>query len=146
MPSEGADTFKVLHDTFHHYLAGESEIFPERTGLVHISGVEDRSLAHNDIRDRHRILVGEADLLGNVAQVKALRQGGYHWPLLVRAVRGSSVHAMADVAGALRQSMALIGAGCRRSGQSMTAGTYYSSYPETLLKNQNIKQKGRNIQ
>jgi 2-keto-myo-inositol isomerase len=107
--TEGADTFKVLHDTFHHYLAGESEIFPERTGLVHISGVEDRSLAHNDIRDRHRILVGEADLLGNVAQVKALRQGGYTGPFSFEPF-ADEVHAMADVAGALRQSMALIGA------------------------------------
>jgi 2-keto-myo-inositol isomerase len=104
---EGADTFKVLHDTFHHYLAGESEIFPERTGLVHISGVEDRSLAHNDIRDQHRILVGEGDLLGNVAQIKALRQGGYRDPFSFEPF-ADSVHVMTDVASALRESIALI--------------------------------------
>ncbi len=104
---EGADTFKVLHDTFHHYLAGESEIFPERTGFVHISGVEDRSLAHNDIRDQHRILVGEGDLLGNVAQIKALRQGGYRGPFSFEPF-ADSVHVMTDVAGALRESIALI--------------------------------------
>jgi 2-keto-myo-inositol isomerase len=106
---EGADTFKVLHDTFHHYLAGESEIFPERTGLVHISGVEDRSLAHNDIRDQHRILVGEGDILGNIAQIKALRAGGYRGPFSFEPF-ASSVHDMTNVADALRESIALIGA------------------------------------
>ena len=104
---EGGDTFTLVHDTFHHYLAGESEIFPERTGLVHISGVEDRSLAHNDIRDQHRILVGEGDLLGNVAQIKALRQGGYRGPFSFEPF-ADSVHVMTDVAGALRESIALI--------------------------------------
>jgi 2-keto-myo-inositol isomerase len=104
---EGADTFALVHDTFHHYLAGESEIFPERTGLVHISGVEDRSLAHNDIRDQHRILVGEGDLLGNIAQIKALRQGGYRGPFSFEPF-ASFVHNMADVAGALHQSIALV--------------------------------------
>jgi 2-keto-myo-inositol isomerase len=88
-------------------LAGESEIFPERTGLVHISGVEDRSLAHNDIRDQHRILVGEGDILGNVAQINALREGGYRGPFSFEPF-ASSVHDMTDVAGALRQSIALI--------------------------------------
>ena len=104
---EGADTFALVHDTFHHYLASESEIFPERTGLVHISGVEDRSLAHNDIRDQHRILVGEGDLLGNIAQIKALRQGGYRGPFSFEPF-ALSVHAMTNVADALRQSIALI--------------------------------------
>jgi 2-keto-myo-inositol isomerase len=104
---EGADTFSLVHDTFHHYLAGESEIFPERTGLVHISGVEDRSLAHNDIRDQHRILVGEGDLLGNIAQINALRQGGYRGPFSFEPF-ADSVHAMTNVADALRQSIALI--------------------------------------
>jgi 2-keto-myo-inositol isomerase len=62
----GADRFKLVHDTFHHYLAGERELFPERTGLVHISGVEDRSLPHDEIRDGHRVLVSPGDLMDNV--------------------------------------------------------------------------------
>uniref|UniRef100_UPI00037CA48A TIM barrel protein n=1 Tax=Xanthomonas phaseoli TaxID=1985254 RepID=UPI00037CA48A len=37
----GGDVYKLVHDTFHHHLAGETELFPERTGLVHISGVTD---------------------------------------------------------------------------------------------------------
>ena len=64
-----ADRFKLLHDTFHHYLASEREIFPERTGLVHISGVEDRGLDREETRDEHRVLVGAADVMDNVGQI-----------------------------------------------------------------------------
>ena len=29
---EGADVFKLVHDTFHHHVAGETEIFPGPDG------------------------------------------------------------------------------------------------------------------
>jgi len=29
----------LLHDTFHHYLGGESEFFPKETAIVHVSGL-----------------------------------------------------------------------------------------------------------
>ncbi|MDI9682291.1 xylose isomerase, partial [Burkholderia cenocepacia] len=37
----GEPVFRLVHDTFHHYLAGEDIFFPNLTGLVHISGVEE---------------------------------------------------------------------------------------------------------
>jgi 2-keto-myo-inositol isomerase len=40
----GKSRYKLVHDTFHHYLAGETEFFPDWTGIVHISGVVDPSL------------------------------------------------------------------------------------------------------
>ncbi len=102
-----AGTFSVLHDTFHHFLAGETEIFPTRTGLAHISGVEDRTLEHNRIRDAHRVLVGPADRMDNVGQIAALRQGGYAGPFSFEPF-ASEIHAMSDIAAALRASMAAI--------------------------------------
>ena len=69
--------FALVHDSFHHHLAGENAFFPELTGLVHISGVEDTSLAASAMRDRHRVLVGPADRLGNIAQLRALLTAGY---------------------------------------------------------------------
>lgn len=78
---DGARTFKLVHDTFHHHLAGEAALFPNRTGLVHISGVDDTSVAVGEMRDSHRGLVGADDRLGNIAQIKALRAGGYAGPL-----------------------------------------------------------------
>jgi 2-keto-myo-inositol isomerase len=103
----GQSVFKLVHDTFHHYLSGETEFFPDRTGLVHISGVVDTTLAHNDIRDQHRILVGAGDILGNLAQIRTLLAGGYQGSLSFEPF-AESVHKMEDVAGALRESMALI--------------------------------------
>jgi len=70
-------TFRLVHDTFHHHLAGEGLFFPEWTGLVHISGVEDKALDAAQMRDGHRVLVGSADRLGNVAQLRKLLAAGY---------------------------------------------------------------------
>lgn len=70
-------TFKLVHDTFHHHLAGEDLFFPEWTGLVHISGVDDKAVSVADMRDGHRVLVGSADRLGNVTQLRRLLGAGY---------------------------------------------------------------------
>ena len=77
----GDKTFKVTHDTFHHHLAGEPDIFPAMTGLIHISGVEDKTLKVTEMRDAHRVLVGPNDLLGNIEQIRALIAGGYQGPV-----------------------------------------------------------------
>lgn len=70
-------TFKLVHDTFHHHLAGEGLFFPELTGLIHISGVEDTAISPSQMRDSHRVLVGAADRLGNAAQLNTLQNAGY---------------------------------------------------------------------
>ncbi|MCM5705220.1 TIM barrel protein [Larsenimonas salina] len=69
--------FSVVHDTFHHRGADESACFPEMTGLVHISGVEDKDISFNDMLDDHRVLVGPEDRLGNVEQIRDLMEKGY---------------------------------------------------------------------
>jgi 2-keto-myo-inositol isomerase len=66
-----------VHDTFHHHLAGEPELFPALTGLVHISGVTDPEVTVSDMRDPHRVLVDADDRLGNVDQIQALLDQGY---------------------------------------------------------------------
>jgi 2-keto-myo-inositol isomerase len=104
---DAAAQFKVLHDTFHHYLASEREIFPARTGLVHISGVEDRSLAMNAIRDEHRVLVGAGDIMDNAGQIRALQAGGYAGPFSFEPF-SKTVHELADPAAALRDSISFL--------------------------------------
>ena len=64
--------FRLMHDTFHHHLAGEVQLYPNRTGLVHISGVSDPAIAVADMLDAHRVLVDDRDRLENVAQIRAL--------------------------------------------------------------------------
>ena len=75
--TETGYVFALLHDTFHHALSGEQEMFPSRTGLVHVSGVTDATLPVESIRDEHRVLVTHQDRLGTLAQVRRLRDGAY---------------------------------------------------------------------
>ena len=77
----GGEVFRLTHDTFHHHLAGEAALFPQRTGLVHISGVEDPAVTVADMPDSHRVLVGPKDRLGNIVQIRALQAAGYAGPL-----------------------------------------------------------------
>ena len=116
--SAGA-TFGVLHDTFHHFIAEEADTFPERTGLVHISGVEDRSLSRGGMLDGHRVLVGTGDVMGNVEQIRLLSQSGYAGPFSFEPF-ADSVHAISDLAPALRESMAAIRASLVRQNGAAT--------------------------
>jgi 2-keto-myo-inositol isomerase len=100
---ELGDRFRLVHDTFHHYLAGEARMFPEWTGLVHISGVDDASLPLNWIRDEHRVLVDANDRCGTLLQILALMEG-YDGPYSFEPF-AASVHAADDIAGALEISM-----------------------------------------
>jgi 2-keto-myo-inositol isomerase len=98
-------TFQLLHDTFHHQVSGETEIFPELTGLVHISGVEDRQVS--DLRDECRALVGPADIIANVAQIRALRSGGYDGYFSFEPF-AKSVQGRNNIAAALPASLAYL--------------------------------------
>jgi 2-keto-myo-inositol isomerase len=73
----GERHFRLVHDTFHHHLSGEDIFFPDLTGLIHVSGVEDGGLPVDRMRDGHRVLVGSADQLGNIRQLTSLFARGY---------------------------------------------------------------------
>lgn len=105
-----AETYALVHDTFHHHLAGGGPIFAEHTGIVHVSGVTDPALAVQEMRDGHRVLVDTEDRLGNVAQIAALRDAGYRGPISFEPF-AASVHALDDAEPALRRSMAFIAEG-----------------------------------
>ena len=104
---DGAATFKLVHDTFHHHLAGEPELFAASTGLVHISGVSDPAVTVPDMRDPHRVLVDAGDRLDNVGQIRALKDGGYAGAFSFEPF-SPAVHALKDVKQALADSMRFI--------------------------------------
>lgn len=106
----GKGRFKLVHDTFHHTLAHGGPLFPEHTGIVHISGVVDPAVSVADMRDPHRVLVTEGDRLGNVAQIAALQAAGWNGPVSYEAF-SPEVHASADPAGDLARSIAFIRSG-----------------------------------
>jgi 2-keto-myo-inositol isomerase len=77
--------FKLVHDTFHHSLAGSGSVFPEYTGIVHISGVRDPRLSPNQMQDKDRGLVDADDQLDNIGQIKSLLSAGYNGPISFEA-------------------------------------------------------------
>ncbi len=72
--------YKLLHDTFHHYLSDEAELFPTQTAVVHVSGLlaGKRKAATTD---EDRILVTEEDIMDNRGQVAALQESGCMAPI-----------------------------------------------------------------
>ena len=102
----GKGTCFMVHDTFHHALAGFGPIYPDLTGIVHVSGVR-HAIYLDDMRDGHRVLVDGDDVLGNVAQLRALRAAGYAGPVSYEPF-ADSVHALDDAKPALAASMEFI--------------------------------------
>jgi 2-keto-myo-inositol isomerase len=100
---DGKGRFKLVHDTFHHTLAHGGPLFPEHTGIVHISGVTDQTVNLSEMRDGHRVLVTPGDRLGNVSQIAALQAAGWNGPISVEAF-SPEVHALADPGADLARS------------------------------------------
>jgi 2-keto-myo-inositol isomerase len=73
----GAKRFKVTHDAFHHFVAGEDDVFAARTALIHVSGVTDKKYKRGTMRDPQRMLVDANDMIDNKGQVKRLIKAGY---------------------------------------------------------------------
>ncbi|WP_083007375.1 TIM barrel protein [Halomonas sp. GT] len=99
--------FSLVHDTFHHQGASESDVFADMTGLVHISGLEDPDVTFEGMLDEHRVLVSTQDRLDNVGQLKRLLSGGYNGYVSFEPF-AASVHQQKNPVAALRDSMAFI--------------------------------------
>lgn len=74
---DGWDAYALCHDTFQFFRCGDKHLFPERIGLMHMSGIARRDLAPKDLLEPDRGLVFVDDRVGNVAQIKALQNAGY---------------------------------------------------------------------
>lgn len=99
--------FKLVHDTFHHVLAGEELIFAEQTGLIHISGVEKPQIKIVDMLDAHRVMIGADDRLENVGQISALLSSGADVHCSFEPF-AESVHLEEDIAAVVRSSIEFI--------------------------------------
>jgi 2-keto-myo-inositol isomerase len=73
----GWDVYRICHDAFQFYRCGDTEMFPERIGLVHISGIERTDLTPGELTEPDRGLVTETDRVGNIRQLRSLIDGGY---------------------------------------------------------------------
>jgi 2-keto-myo-inositol isomerase len=78
----GSASYRMVYDTFHHYLGPddasdiEQKLDVSLVGLVHASGVE-AALDKGAMRDGHRVLVTASDRMGNVDQIARLLALGY---------------------------------------------------------------------
>ena len=73
----GAPILEAVH-LQKHFPVRQFRLFG-RPQVVH--AVEDTSLAIADMRDAHRVLVGPADRLDNVGQLRRLLSAGYAGPI-----------------------------------------------------------------
>lgn len=103
----GVGRIKLVHDTFHHHVAGGGPLYPEMTGIVHISGVTDSAPSTREMRDEHRVLVDSGDRLGNTRQLAELIDGGYRGHISFEPF-SPQVHACSDPAEALSRSFTFI--------------------------------------
>jgi 2-keto-myo-inositol isomerase len=103
----GTGRFKLVHDTFHHTLAHGGPLFPDHTGIVHVSGVVDQGVGISDMRDPHRVLVTPQDRLGNVEQIAALQAAGWDGPISFEAF-SPEVHEYANPDAELAKSFDVI--------------------------------------
>ncbi len=101
------ECFALVHDTFHHALAEETDFYPDITQIVHISGVSNPAGPVVEFADHDRGLVTDDDRLGTVAQVKLLRAQGYRGPFSFEAF-APAVHSLADPKTDLSLSIAFI--------------------------------------
>ncbi|WP_432759616.1 TIM barrel protein [Defluviimonas sp. SAOS-178_SWC] len=104
---DAVGVFRIVHDTFHHYLAGGGPVFPEHTGIIHMSGVVDQSLGMPEIEDQHRVLVDAQDRLGNIDQIERMLTIGYTGPISMEAF-SPLTHALTDPAAELARSFEFI--------------------------------------
>jgi 2-keto-myo-inositol isomerase len=102
-----AAQFRLVHDTFHHHLAGETEFFPEQTGIVHLSAVVDPDLTVSEMRDEHRVLVDARDRLENLPQIEALLAEGYDGVFSYECF-SPEVHGLANAEEAIARSFEFI--------------------------------------
>jgi 2-keto-myo-inositol isomerase len=100
----GKSAFQLVHDSFHHFLARDPDIFPEQTGLVHISGIASGPPPKDDLL---RILVDASDTMGTTGQIATFLSGGYRSHFSFEPF-SPLVQNNPDIAGAIRRSTEFI--------------------------------------
>lgn len=74
---DGWDTYQLCYDTFQFFRCGDTQLFPERIGLAHMSGISRPDLGPAELTEPDRGLIFIDDRVGNVAQLRSLFAAGY---------------------------------------------------------------------
>jgi len=73
----GGDDFQLCYDTFQHFRASDDGLFPDRIGLVHISGIARADLTPPELTEPDRGFVFPGDRAGTIARLRAVVDAGY---------------------------------------------------------------------
>lgn len=73
----GGDDFQLCYDTFQHFRASDDALFPDRIGLVHISGIARADLGPAQLTEPDRGFVFLGDRVSNIARLRAMVEAGY---------------------------------------------------------------------
>lgn len=74
---DGWGAYQLCFDTFQYFRCGDGELFPERIGLAHMSGIARVDLAPSDLTEPDRGLIFVDDRVDNVGQLRRLIAAGY---------------------------------------------------------------------
>lgn len=106
--------YKIVLDTFHHYLSEvdqttfNTQIQVENIGLVHLSGVEDLRCTAA-LSDEERIMLSAEDRLGSHKQVQNLERLGYRGTYAFEPFSSQlNTWSEADIEREIKQSIALL--------------------------------------
>lgn len=113
------DTFALIHDTFHHTLAGGGACYPSHTAITHVSAVTDPAPSLAQMRDDNRVLPGAGDRLATTEQLEALANAGWTGPISLEPF-APAIHALADPAPAITQSFEYVRAAATSDRSSLT--------------------------
>ncbi|WP_171060562.1 TIM barrel protein [Poseidonocella sp. HB161398] len=75
--SGGWRNFALCHDTFQFWRCGDTQMFPEHFGMVHVSGISRAGPAPEALSEPDRGLIFPGDRAGNVAQLRRILAAGY---------------------------------------------------------------------
>lgn len=106
--------YKLVLDTFHHYLSDvtqsefDAQIRVEQIGLVHLSGVEDFRIK-GALSDEERIMLSDKDRLASITQVQNLERLGYQGVYAFEPFSSQlNTWTEGDIEREIRQSIALL--------------------------------------
>ena len=74
---DGWGAYQLCYDTFQFFRCGDTQLFPERIGLAHMSGIARPDLGPGELTEPDRGLIFLGDRVGNIAQLRALQAAGY---------------------------------------------------------------------
>jgi 2-keto-myo-inositol isomerase len=74
---DGWDAYELCYDTFQFFRCGDTQLFPERIGLAHMSGITRADLLPGELTEPDRVLIANVDRVENLRQLRALKDAGY---------------------------------------------------------------------